>query len=85
MSFLPFVVAFLSKAARENSPVKFPFSFGSLRLLQALGDDPDVCHHHCDDAKYDHVFHVSPHFLLGSEIGSSATGFPVSSTQPGHG
>lgn len=70
----------------ETAAVRFPFSFRSLSLPQTPRDDPHVSYHHRDDTNHDHVFHVlSPRFLLGFEIGSSATSSPARSTQPGHG
>lgn len=54
-------------------------------MLQAARDDPDVPSHHHDDTKYNHVFHVSPHFLVGSEEDSFVLGVKERVRQPGHG
>jgi hypothetical protein len=45
-----------------------------LRVMQAAGENPDICCHHRHNAKYNQVFHVLSHFFVGIEIGSSAAG-----------
>ena len=53
----------------------FAFSpLAQLRVLQVAGEDPDIRCHHRNNAKYNQVFHVLPHFFVGIEIGSSGAG-----------